>query len=197
MKNLADILATLSHYQPVLLHNTPHSAAVMIILLIDQHDELEIVLTKRSATLPTYAGHYSFPGGMRDASDADLYETAIREIHEELNLLPTAYQAVGQLDDFLDHEGHLIRPFISLMKKENFLTSYQHSIAEIEEVYFFSLHKLNKIYDDPKLHAITRRRPSYAFAEEHVFVWGLTATILIHFFNVISGEERPLGKKID
>jgi len=196
IKTISSIATILANYQPVLLDETPIAAAVMMILLIDENEEIDIVLTKRADNLPTYAGHYSFPGGMRDPSDPDLYQTAVREVYEELNLPAHAYQAIGQLDDFQDHEGHLVRPFVAYMKKADFKRLYKQSTAEVAELYYFPLNKLNAIHDDPTLHAITRRRPSYAFREGHVFVWGLTATILIHFLNVLMGHKSPLGKII-
>ncbi|SRR5579883_2781521 len=186
----------LSDYQPQLLPETEATAAVMIILLIDPAGHLEIVLTKRAETLLTYAGHYSLPGGLRDASDSDLYATATREVQEELFLSSDTYQRIGQLDDFLDRYGRLVRPFVVMMEKETFEKNYKFSADEIDEIYYFSATKLSQIKDDPKLHAITKRRPSYAFSEGDVFIWGLTATILVHLSNIITGENKTVGKDI-
>jgi 8-oxo-dGTP pyrophosphatase MutT (NUDIX family) len=183
------ILEKLSHHQPRTLNETSQSAAVMIILLVDDADELSIVITKRAASLPTYAGHYSFPGGMRDENDHDLYATAVREIQEELHLLPDSYKYIAQLDDFHDRYGHLVRPYVTIMKKNAFMNQYEISADEIVEVYFFPLSKLNLLLDNPELHAITKRRPSYSFTDGDVFIWGLTASILVHFYNIISGNN--------
>lgn len=187
-------LDELSKYKPKILHTTALEAAVMLILLTDEKDPMHIVVTKRSTSLPTYAGHYSFPGGMRDADDANLYATAKRETQEELNLPPDAYQYIGQLDDFQDHDSNLVRPFVTIMKKKDFKKLHKESPDEISGIYYFSLSKLHLIADEPRLHSITRRRPSYAFTEEDVFIWGLTATILVHFYNVIAKKNMPLGK---
>lgn len=184
----------LTKYKPEMLKATPEQAAVMLLLLENETGPMDIVLTKRSDTLSTYAGHYSFPGGMRDMGDSDLYATAERETLEELNIMAHDYQYLGQLDDFIDRYDNLVRPFVTIMKKAEFIKNYNESSEEISGVYYFSLAKLNRIKDEPKLHTITRRRPSYAFSEESVFVWGLTATILVHFYNVIAEKNLPLGK---
>ncbi|TAK74794.1 MAG: CoA pyrophosphatase [Gammaproteobacteria bacterium] len=189
-------IKTLSHYRYKQLPITQPAAAVMIILLIGSTNQVEILLTKRATTLLNYAGHYSFPGGMQDAHDKDLYATAIREVQEELYLSPDTYQYVSQLDDFMDRTGHLVRPFVVKMPKEVFEKAYKLSIDEIDDIYYFSLTKLDQIKDDPQLHDITKRRPSYAFSEGEVFIWGLTATILVHLSNIITGETKPLGKTI-
>lgn len=191
------ILKILSHHQPVTLEATPRTAAVMVILLNDGAGSLEIVLTERAPHLLTYAGDFSFPGGMSDAEDKDLYFTATREVQEELNISAHAYQRIAQLDDFHDRFGHLVRPFVTYMSKQDFEKNFRISPDEIARVYYFSLSKLNDLKDNPELHQITRRRPSYSYAEENVFVWGLTAAILVHFSNVVYRESRSLGKIIN
>ncbi|VVC77280.1 putative Nudix hydrolase NudL [Aquicella siphonis] len=193
MKSRPSYIELLARYQPVSLSPTPQSAAVMLILLDQGTDSFEIVLTERAAHLERYAGDFSFPGGMQDEGDTDLYATVTREVEEELNLPAHAYQLIGQLDDFTDRYGHLVRPFVVLMKKTEFEKLHRIAASEIASIYYFSLSKLPAIKDTPALHTITRRRPSYAFTEGQVFVWGLTATILVHLSNILSGESKPLG----
>lgn len=190
------IIEKLTKYQPIIMSETAQSSAVMVILLFDENDQLEIVLTKRAPTLLTYAGDYSFPGGMKEYDDSDLYATAVREVEEELSLPPPSYQLIGQLDDFKDRDGLLVRPFITLMQKNDFERLHKHADAEISEVYRFPLAKLDEIRDNPKLHHITKRKPSYSFTDNGVFIWGLTASILVHLLNVITGANHPLGKSI-
>lgn len=196
MTQIQSILDTLAHYQPIVLAATPQTAAVMVILLDTGMDTLEIVLTERAPNLPTYAGDFSFPGGMSDADDVDLYSTAIREVQEELNLLPVSYQCITQLDDFTDRYGHLVRPFVTHMNKQNFEKYLKISPDEISRVFYFPLSKLGDIVDNPQLHPVTRRRPSYSYTEGDIFVWGLTATILVHLSNIIYGKNQSLGKQI-
>jgi|SRR5579885_1104649 8-oxo-dGTP pyrophosphatase MutT (NUDIX family) len=195
MPDIKLILETLAQYRPVMIDPTPESAAVMILLLSNEDQACEIVLTERSAKLPTYAGDYSFPGGIRDFADTNLYATAVREIQEELNIPPDSYQHIGQLDDFLDKYGRLVRPFVATMNKENFEKLCKTSHDEIERIYYFALPDLVKIQDNPMLRHITRRSPAYSFREGDVFVWGLTAAILVHLSNIINHENKSLGKK--
>lgn len=192
--NKQTIIDILSQYQAITLPETSISAAVMIILLITEKNDLEIVLTKRAATLPTYAGDYCFPGGIKDPNDSDLYATAAREVAEELNLSANFYQPIGQLDDFHDHEGHLVRPFVILIRKDNFEKMHKESANEITDIYYFPVTKLIDIDDDPLLHHITHRRPSYSYINGPVFIWGLTATMLVHLGNILGVMSKPIGK---
>ena len=62
-------------------------AGVLIILLEDERDgEYKLLFTKRSSNLSTHSGEVSFPGGMREEHDSCLYDTALRESNEEINL---------------------------------------------------------------------------------------------------------------
>src|SRR5262245_22972875 len=131
MQNIKSISALLSAYRPITLGTRPQAAAVMVILLNSSQDDIEIVLTKRSSSLLKYAGDFSFPGGMNDQDDVDLYSTATREVQEELNLPPTSYQKIGQLDDFEDRYGNLVRPYVVWMDKRVFENTYKLSSDEI------------------------------------------------------------------
>lgn len=191
---LTKITEMLQCYQPRLLAPTTPSAGVILLLLTNAELPLEIVLTERSFTLPTYAGDVSFPGGMQDATDGDLYQTAQRELREELQIQPHTYERIGQLDDFQDRFGYLVRPFVCTMEKSAYLSQLKPEPAEIERVLYLNVADLPNFKNDPVLAHVTRRSPSYSLNFEGALIWGLTAMILVHFFNIIHQEKRPLAR---
>mgnify|MGYP001233437933 FL=1 len=71
-----------------LIEATQHKKAGVLILLLkeDKDAEYKIVFTKRSTKLKTHSGEVSFPGGKWEEKDNSLYETALRESNEEINL---------------------------------------------------------------------------------------------------------------
>jgi len=187
------IIERLAQYQPATLAETAATAAVMIILL-EESEEFFIVLTKRTDHLPTYAGHISLPGGMKDVEDENLFATAKRETEEEIGISATTYTFLGQLDDFHDRYGNLVRPFVVTMPKGSFDKQLNVSFDEIAKLFYLPLSELEKLEDAEHLHAITRRRPSYSYTQADLYIWGLTASILVHLDNVIHGKTRSLGK---
>ncbi len=184
------LVGKITTYQPILMPDISPSAAVMVILLEeDDHEILHMVLTKRSKKLPTYAGDYCFPGGVKDDNDSDLKATAMREVQEELGLASSSYEIIGQLDDFADRYGNLVRPFVACMLKKKFKLYYKSSLVEISNIYYFPLNELDQFKENESLAQITHRRPSYVYIHNEVTIWGLTASIIVHFRKIVFGQE--------
>ncbi|MGH3650692.1 MAG: NUDIX hydrolase [Acidimicrobiia bacterium] len=72
-------------------------AAVLAPLFEDESGEVRVVLTKRPDTMPTHAGHISFPGGRPDPGDRGPVETAIREAKEEVGIDEHQVEVLGFL----------------------------------------------------------------------------------------------------
>ena len=184
---------SIRNYQPQFLSETPHAAAILVICMEDEAKNLFLILTKRSSTLVTYAGDYSFPGGMRDENDLDFKATAQREVKEELNIDAEQYEIIGNLNDFLDRYGNLVKPFVAVINKKMFEEHYQKSLDEVESIYYFPLEELKKLDTNLDLEHITKRHPSYYYQNQDVMIWGLTASIMVHLSNIIFGLHRPIG----
>lgn len=72
-------------------------AAVLAPLFEDDAGAVRVVLTKRPDTMPTHAGHISFPGGRPDPGDDGPVDTALREAHEEVGIDPESVEVLGFL----------------------------------------------------------------------------------------------------
>lgn len=72
-------------------------AAVLAPIYEDETGDLRLVLTKRPDSMPTHAGHISFPGGRPHAEDRTPVETALREAQEEVGIDPSQVEVLGYL----------------------------------------------------------------------------------------------------
>lgn len=72
-------------------------AAVLAPLYEDEEGLIRVVLTKRPDTMPTHAGHISFPGGRPHPDDDGPVGTALREAHEEVGIAPSQVDVLGFL----------------------------------------------------------------------------------------------------
>jgi 8-oxo-dGTP pyrophosphatase MutT (NUDIX family) len=79
------------------------------------HDEWHpapaLILTRRSETLRNHAGQWAFPGGRLDPGET-VEETALREMHEEVNVLLEPDRVLGRLDDFVTRSGFVMTPIV-------------------------------------------------------------------------------------
>ncbi|KAA1466730.1 hypothetical protein DENSPDRAFT_926089 [Dentipellis sp. KUC8613] len=61
-------------------------AAVLVALFVGRQGDLYVLLSRRAATLRSYAGDTALPGGRVDPEDATIEDTARREAFEEIGL---------------------------------------------------------------------------------------------------------------
>jgi 8-oxo-dGTP pyrophosphatase MutT (NUDIX family) len=75
-------------------------AAVALLLAPAAGGEPEVLLIRRAQRAgDPWSGHLGLPGGRRQAGDADLLGTALRETFEEVGVRLDARAFLGQLDD--------------------------------------------------------------------------------------------------
>ncbi len=60
-----------------------HKAAVV---LLHETTTDALILTKRTQHLKSHPGEYCFPGGVEEKQDQSLWNTALRELYEELGI---------------------------------------------------------------------------------------------------------------
>ena len=72
-------------------------AAVLAPLYEDDEGDIRVVLTKRPDTMPTHAGHISFPGGRPQPEDDGPVSTALREASEEVGIDAEQVEVLGFL----------------------------------------------------------------------------------------------------
>ena len=70
-----------------------------------------LILTRRSARLRKHAGQWAFPGGRLDPGET-VVETALREMHEEVDVRLEPDAVLGRLDDFVTRSGFVMTPIV-------------------------------------------------------------------------------------
>ena len=74
-----------------------------------------VLFIRRSDRVRHHKGEISFPGGVREPRDQDLYRTAVREAHEEVGLSPDGVTPLGRLDDAFSFSRYAIAPFAAAL----------------------------------------------------------------------------------
>jgi 8-oxo-dGTP pyrophosphatase MutT (NUDIX family) len=146
------------------------------LFLAGEGEEPHLVLTRRRSDLRRHAGEIAFPGGRRDAEDASLEHTALREAEEEIGLSPPAVTLLGPLPTVSTFAtGYVIHPFVALIPAG---VAWRLSPREVEAVLELPLEdvRAGRTRTRMERRGISFETDAYVVAEH--LIWGATARIV-------------------
>ena len=165
-------------------HRPPHErtgyrAAAVLVPLLERDAGLTVLLTRRTAHLNHHAGQICFPGGMTEPHDINAAQTALRETHEEIGLLPDRVEVLGQLDDYTTGTGFRITPIVGLVHVPFMLALDAFEVEEVFEV------PLGFLFDPANVRRDSVQREEgerfyNAIPYREYYIWGATATMLLN-----------------
>lgn len=161
-----------------LLGDAPRRSAAVLVGL-REGVEPHVVLTVRTAHLPSHAGQVAFPGGSSDAGDPDLVATALRESEEEIGLDRSLVSPLGFLDVFETISGYCVTPVVARIAGHARLVPSPDEVAEVFEVplaFFLEPANLRRYVMEYRGH----KRPMVEFVHGGHRIWGATAAMLLN-----------------
>lgn len=151
--------------------------AAVLVLLVWRKEGPTVVLTRRSAFLPTHAGQISFPGGKKEALDASPIDTALREASEEIGLEPSSVSVLGTLPRLVTITRFSVVPVVGLIAPPFELVPQPDEVAEIFEVPLVRV-----MQQDQYLRHVFERDGEHghylSLSYQRHFIWGATAAML-------------------
>ena len=144
------------------------------VLVVIYGKEPTVIMTEKPKHMKFHAGEVSFPGGKLDVDDSDLLQTALRETSEEIGLLISREQVIGQLEPVVTlNSGFLILPFVSVIDEIPTLVAN----SEVKDIFHIPLEPfLRTMKDDPNQSHLIQEM--YTFEYRDQIVWGASARIL-------------------
>lgn len=173
---------------------TWRDAAVLIGLVM--REELMVLLTQRSAHVPTHAAQIAFPGGKVDPTDADARAAAVREAEEEVGLPPACVRILGETVQYITGSGFRITPVVALITPPDAFVANPGEVDDVFEVPLSFLmnpdnhyrHRLNM----GERGEIKRQWWSMPYqapgAAAERYIWGATAGMLRNFYQFLSAK---------
>lgn len=157
------------------------SASVLVPLFL-RDNEPWLLFTRRTEHLKNHGGEISFPGGGAEESDADFWQTALRETEEEMGIRRQDVRRLGQLDDFYSIYGYRVKVCVG-----SYHTPYPYRVDrnEIAEVIELPLTRLRdpRVYHQEDWQHRGRSLPVDFYRLDGHTIWGMTASILKQFLN--------------
>ncbi len=163
----------------------PARDAAGLVLLFPIAEQVHLLLTVRSAQLPSHAGQVSLPGGAVEAGES-VEEAALREAHEETGVEPAAVRVLGRLTPLhIPVSGFVLHPIVGVADVR---PSYRLAHTEVESLVEPSLDALlapgcvkvqSGTWD-----GVARDVPYFAL--DGLVVWGATAMVLAEFIEIAS-----------
>ena len=159
--------------------------SAVLVLITKNLNDGNLILTRRSEKLKRHGGEISFPGGVRDSSDYDLKETALRETFEEINVKRDQVDIIATLPDTSTSTGYLIRPYVAILE-----TPYAFGInySEVSDIVEIPMPALIEGHCDRTETVLLKnnslvKRPLYVY--EGNVVYGATARIMTNLLTTI------------
>ena len=95
----------------------------VLVLFYPHEDRIHLPLILRPTYQGVHSGQVAFPGGRYEEGDGDITNTALREAHEEVGVVPTEVQILGQLSQlYVLASNSLVYPTVAWSERRpNFL----------------------------------------------------------------------------
>jgi len=164
---------------------TAAKPAAVLIPVVERPSPM-VILTQRTADLPSHPGQIAFPGGKIDGEETPA-GAALREAEEEIGLAPTLVEPLGYLDLYLTFSGFRILPMVARIEPDFELTLNRSEVAEAFEVpldYLMRPENYQRKSRDWK--GIVRHY--YEIPYRNRYIWGVTAGILRNLYERIYRE---------
>ena len=164
------------------------AASAVLVPLYEHDDEVWVVLTRRAWHLRAHRGEVSFPGG-RQEPDEELWETALREAWEEVDLDRSGVECIGELDHLSTVTSRsFIVPFVGVLPSRPELTPNEHEVDAILHVPLAELLDPD-VYRQERWSWAGVERPIHFFELVGDTLWGATASILVDLLQRVTDQQ--------
>ena len=162
----------------------------MALFYPDQTALTKFLLILRNTYPGIHSNQIGFPGGSVEPGDVGLKDTALREMHEEVGVVPQSVQVIRSLTElYIPPSNFEVFPYMGWIAETPLFRPDNHEVEAIVEVHLSHLL-------DPSRKTTERVTTSYASnVEVPVFdlgghtVWGATAMMLNEIREIIHRSQ--------
>jgi 8-oxo-dGTP pyrophosphatase MutT (NUDIX family) len=170
----------------------PRQAAVLLALTDEESPQL--LMIRRGLNLPTHPGEIAFPGGKRDAEDADIFATALREAWEEVALPSESVSYAGMLASQVSVTNLFVTPIVGVIPPNLALRAHPGEVSEILYVPLAFFAEPKNLRAD-RIRWQGEERVSARFQFQHYTIWGLTGRFIVQLVNCLYDAELDIESR--
>ena len=163
------------------------ATAVIALFLCRRIPKLLFIQKADVAGYP-WRNQMAFPGGHVDKTDAGPLKTALRELEEELCIVPENVEVIGSIGHFQTINNKDIQAFAGIWNQQETICF---DPAEISRVFLIPVAHLLSLHRE---NGYLGRQPNVmdlTYPFEDVVIWGVTAKILHHLLEILIQQEKP------
>lgn len=172
----------------------PRPAAVLVPLV--WRAAPQVLLTQRTAHLPTHGGQIALPGGKLDAADGgDAVRCALREAAEEVGLAPAWAEPLGTLPTYRTGSGFDITPVVALVQPRGPWRADPREVADVFEVPLaFLMDPRHHRHHELDVGGVRRHWLSMPYHDGGTerYIWGATAAMLRNLYRFLLAASTAI-----
>lgn len=160
-------------------------AAVMM-LFYPKNGRAHLVLIVRSSYDGTHSSQIAFPGGKFEPEDEVFVNTALRETHEEIGILPASIEIIKPFTElYVPPSNFMVHPFFAISREEICFIPDPQEVANIIELPLSVFLSDEIIISTEMMTSYAGKITVPAFKIEEHIVWGATAMMLSELKEVL------------
>lgn len=165
----------------------PLREAAVLIPLFVREKALWTLFTKRTDLVEHHKGQISFPGGGKHASDANLWETAVRETEEEIGVPRGSVRILGALPKLRTVTDFEVSPFVGAIP---YPVAFAPHAGEVESIIEVPMSYLldPMVVEERAVKWKGRDVRTLVYHYKGHAIWGATARILADFLTALQGD---------
>jgi 8-oxo-dGTP pyrophosphatase MutT (NUDIX family) len=163
----------------------PKEAAIMM-LLYPKINKTHLALILRTSYNGVHSSQIAFPGGKVEKFDKNFQETALRETHEEIGIIPELINVIRDFTPiYIPPSNFMVYPFLGYSTNELIFNPDPKEVAGIIELPIKDFLDNNNIIVNKMATSYNQDIDVPAFKIQENIVWGATAMMLSELKDVL------------
>lgn len=157
--------------------------AAVLVPLAPVDGEWHLLYTRRTDRVESHKGQVSFPGGACDEGETTPEQTALREAHEEVGILPQDVRVLGRLTNMITITHFRVTPVVGVVPWPYVFRVGSEEVARVFTIPLAWLAEPRNRWEFP---FPERKRALIAYHPyDGELLWGATARMTVDFLNIL------------